>query len=72
MREKRPVRLVRKGKVQENSLSSAEIRQTTDPEPSEREMSTVISRWVRDHRERAEEYRRASAPLLGGIRLHAR
>ena len=71
MQEKRPIRLVSKRKLQERSESSAEAPETR-PEPTEREMSTVISRWVHDHRQKAEEYRRASAAVLHGIHLHAR
>jgi len=71
MQEKRPVRLISKRKLQE-STGSPKVNQTTKHEPTEREMSTVISRWVSDHRQKAEEYRRASAALLSGIQLHAR
>ena len=68
MPDKRPIRLVSKRKLQESTGSPKAAR----PEPTEREMSTVISRWVSDHRQKAEEYRRASAALLSGIQLHTR
>jgi hypothetical protein len=71
MQEKRPIRLISKRKLQERSAGSSEVPKTPQA-PTEREISTVISRWVRDHRQRAEEYRQASAALLGGIHLHAR
>ena len=38
--------------------------------PSEREMKAVVAGWVREHRERSEECRRALAAVFTGIQLH--
>jgi len=60
MRGNRPIRLIRKSESQTNpEPARGQIR----PEPTEREIKTVVSRWVRDHRQRSEEFRRSFAAL---------
>ena len=63
MREIRPVRLIRKRETQAPTQLSASATPLARPEPSEREMKTVVSSWVRDHRQRSEEFRRTFATL---------
>jgi hypothetical protein len=62
MRENRPVRLIRKRESQENPSLSGEAQPKTRTNP-EREMKSVVSRWVREHRQRSEEFRRTFATL---------
>jgi len=65
MRENRGIRLIRKAKPQpenESSLATQPVRQ----QPSEREIKTAVTRWVREHRERSEEFRLTFAALLRG------
>ena len=66
MREKRRVRLVRKRKEKTDSVSS----ETDRSEPSEREIKTVVSSWVRDHRQRSEEFRKTFAALWQAGEVH--
>lgn len=70
MRENRRVRLVRKSKPQADNESSAEAAPLTPAEPSERELKNVVSRWVREHRRRSEEFQRTFAALLKGGGFH--
>jgi hypothetical protein len=62
MRENRPVRLIRKRQPESGNESSDRVVRT---EPSEREIKTVVSSWVRDHRQRSEEFKRTFAAMLG-------
>jgi len=65
MRANRPIRLIRKPKAEANTelFGGATV---TRPQPSEREIKTAVSRWVRDHRQRSEEFRRTFATLWQG------
>ena len=49
---------------QETRLPGNAVSSPPRPEPSEREIKMVVSRWVRDHRQRSEEFRRTFAALF--------
>ena len=70
MRENRKVRLVRKRELQTGNEGSKGTAPLVRPEPSEREIRTVVSRWVRDHRQRSEEFRRTVAALFQAGEFH--
>jgi hypothetical protein len=74
MRENRPVKLIRKRDSQAATENSGCAQSMPGPEPSEREIKTVVSRWVQDHRQRSEEFRRTLATLWqsGEFRLNTR
>ena len=74
MREERRVRLVRKREPGTDAASTAEAERPGRREPSEREIKTVVTRWVRDHRQRSEEFRKTFAALLraGEVQLPTR
>lgn len=74
MRDVRQVRLIRKSKPQAQSVSSPEPTPVTRSQPSEREIKTVVSGWVREHRQRSEEFRLTFAALLkgGGFQVPSR
>jgi len=63
MRKDRPVRLIRKQESRATTELSSDDTARTHPEPSEREIKAVVSRWVHDHRRRSEEFRRTFAAL---------
>ena len=69
MRPDRRIRLIRKTKPQEENESSMAVTPVA-PQPSEREMKTVVSRWVSEHRQRSEEFRLTVAALLKGGGFH--
>jgi endonuclease/exonuclease/phosphatase (EEP) superfamily protein YafD len=63
MKKNRPVRIIKHNqRVSGESLAKALGDART--QPSERELKTVVSGWIREHRQRSEEYRRAFANLL--------
>jgi len=66
----RRIRLIRKRKRQTETDSPAAAPNQPRPEPSEREIKTIVWRWVSDHRERSEEFRRTVAALLKGGQFH--
>ena len=73
MRETRPVRLIRKSKPQAENESSPQTAAPIQTEPAEREIKTVVSRWVREHRQRSEEFRLTFAALFkGGVHVPSR
>jgi hypothetical protein len=63
MQQNRSVRVIKR-----NQRAATENRTKaqcdTNQEPSERELKTVVSGWVREHRQRSEEYRRALTEML--------
>jgi hypothetical protein len=63
MKQNRPVRIV-KHDQRVSSGSVAKAAGEENAKPSERELKTVVSGWVREHRQRSEEYRRAFSNLL--------
>jgi len=63
MRENRPIRLIRKRESQAAAGLPAEIQPKARPANPEREIKSVVSRWVREHRQRSEEFRRTFASL---------
>jgi hypothetical protein len=66
MPEDRRVRLIRKTQPEAKNESSTEAKPLTRPQPSEREIKTVVSRWVSEHRQKSEEFRLTFAALLQG------
>jgi hypothetical protein len=61
--QNRAVRIIKRGQTA-TAESVTEAVVEASAEPSEREMKTVVSGWVREHRQRSEEYRRSFAELL--------
>jgi len=63
---KNQVRVIKRGQRESaESVAAAATPERAEPaEPSERELKTVMSGWVREHRQRTEEYRRSFAGLL--------
>ena len=66
MGQKYQVRVIKRGQRESaESVMAAATPESAEPaEPSERELKTVMSGWVREHRQRTEEYRRSFAGLL--------
>ena len=67
MGQKYQVRIIKRGQRESTeSVESVEsvVAAPERAEPSERELKTVMSGWVREHRQRTEEYRRSFAGLL--------
>ncbi|MDT4896959.1 MAG: hypothetical protein QOH25_2036 [Acidobacteriota bacterium] len=63
MQQHRRVRVIKhQQRAGTESLTKAQCNSGT--EPSERELKTVVSGWISEHRQRSEEYRRALTDLL--------
>lgn len=63
MGQKYQVRVIKRG--ERETARPAQPAASTEPaQPSERELKTVMSGWVNEHRQRTEEYRRSFAGLL--------
>lgn len=62
----RPVRVVKRGQAAREERKAVDAVAASARE-SEREVKTVVSGWVREHRERAEEFRLAFAGLLRDV-----
>ena len=61
MQEKRRVRLIRKCDRTRDDSPAKPPR----PESKERDIKTVVSRWVLEHRQRSEELRRTLTTVFG-------
>jgi hypothetical protein len=74
MREGRRIRIIRKIKPAAENAALPEDAVAATNQPSEREIKTVVSRWVREHRQRSEEFRLTFTALLkgGGFSLPSR
>ena len=71
MQQNRAIRIIKRGqKANQESVAPAASASAT--EPSERELKSVVSGWVREHRQRSEEYRRSFADLLKESGFHPR
>ena len=63
MQQNRAIRIIKRGqKAKVESVTQVAAVQSA--EPTERELKSVVSGWVREHRQRSEEYRRSFADLL--------
>jgi hypothetical protein len=64
MKPDRPIRVIKR-EERERQRSAPPPAPAEGPEQSpERRLKTVVSVWVREHRERSEEYHRAFSTLL--------
>lgn len=70
MRKNRPIKLIRKRDAQADATTSGEPAARTTGASSERDIKNVVSRWVRDHRQRTEEFQRTFATLWNAGEFH--
>ena len=63
MRQNRPVRIVKREQKEQARSVNAQAR-PRETESSERELRTVVSGWVSEHRRRTEEFRQNYSTLL--------
>lgn len=63
MLKNRPVRIIKRGQ-RGQEVESAPAAQAP---LTEREVKTVVSGWVNEHRRRADEFRRNYADMLKGV-----
>jgi hypothetical protein len=70
MLKNRPVRIIKRD---QRGASAPAVAEAGQPQPAnpEREVKTVVSGWVSEHRRRADELRRNYADLLKGVGFSA-
>lgn len=67
MLKNRPVRIIkREQRVAAVTAAAPTPNAAASPAAHEREIKTVVSGWVSEHRRRADEFRQAYATLLKG------
>lgn len=69
MLKNRPVRIIkREQRGQQAPATAAAATATAAPSaPAERDIKTVVSGWVSEHRRRTDEFRRNYTDLLKGV-----
>jgi hypothetical protein len=70
MKQNRSVRVIKKGQKAEAESVAKAAAGGVSAATSERELKSVVSGWVREHRQRSEEYRRSFADLLKETGFH--
>jgi hypothetical protein len=63
MQEVKQVRVVRK-RERMAETGNREPTETQVPPATERELKVGVARWIQEHRQRAEEFRRAAALVV--------
>jgi hypothetical protein len=63
MQQNRTIRIIKQGQ-KASAETTVKAAVAVNSEPSERELKSVVSGWISEHRQRSEEYRRAFADLL--------
>jgi hypothetical protein len=66
MAEAKRVRVIKGGRAANGAEAAGGAANAPATEPS-REVRAVVSDWVRDHRQRADEFRRNYSALLGEV-----
>ena len=64
MQHNRPVRIVKRDQRARAEQTPQATVEGGDAKSSERELKAVVAGWVREHRQQAEQYRRAVAGML--------
>jgi len=64
MQQNRAIRIIKQAQKVQVESSTKAVSEGDAVETSERELKSVVSGWVREHRQRSEEYRRSFADLL--------
>ena len=64
MQQNRPVRIVKRDQRARTEQPPQAIAEGGAVKSSERELKAVVAGWVREHRQQAEQYRRAVAGML--------
>ena len=63
MKHKRQIRIIKHTQQQNAEVSSVGLA-AGGSQPSERELKSVVTGWVHEHRQRSEDYRRTITDLL--------
>ena len=68
MPKNRPVRIIKREQRGQQAPATAPAAAAAAPSaPAERDIKTVVSGWVSEHRRRTDEFRRNYTDLLKGV-----
>ncbi len=70
MEQPKRIRVIKGGREAREAQAAREVSNATSAKSAAatvREVKDVVSDWVRDHRERADEFRRNYSTLLGEV-----
>ena len=65
MEQTKRIRVIKGGRAAREAEATPEVASVKSAAAAVREVKEVVSDWVRDHRQRSEEFRRNYSALLG-------
>ena len=65
MEQTKRIRVIKGGRAAREAEAAQEVVSVKSAAAAVREVKEVVSDWVRDHRQRSEEFRRNYSALLG-------
>jgi hypothetical protein len=65
MEQTKRIRVIKGGRAAREAEAAPEVASVKSAAAAVREVKEVVSDWVRDHRQRSEEFRRNYSALLG-------
>ena len=71
MGQAKQVRIIKGGRAARETQAPQEVAGVKSAAAAVREVKDVVSDWVRDHRQRADEFRRNYSALLGEVGFKA-
>ena len=71
MRQTKQIRVIKGGRAAREAEGAQEVVGVKSAAAALREVKDVVSDWVRDHRQRADEFRRNYSALLGEVGFKA-
>ena len=67
MGQAKQVRVIKGGRAARETQAAQEVASVKTASAAVREVKEVVSDWVRDHRQRSDEFRRNYSALLGEV-----
>ena len=67
MGQAKQIRIIKGGRAARETQAAQEVGSVKSAAAAVREVKEVVSDWVRDHRQRSEEFRRNYSALLGEV-----
>ena len=71
MQQAKQIRIIKGGRAARETQATQEVVSVKSAAAAVREVKDVVSDWVRDHRQRSEEFRRNYSTLLGEMGFKA-
>ena len=71
MEQQKRIRVIKGGRAARETQTAQEVVSVKSAAAAVREVKDVVSDWVRDHRQRSDEFRRNYSTLLGELGFKA-